>query len=184
MKAMKQHRIVRLLCAVVAAGTVVILAGCASAAHKESMAAAPLASTKKLPYTVAVTTAGGQETGAMDSSNVANADLKAAIEESITRSNLFKTVVQGKGGEYDLAVTVTQLQKPMFGGAFTVTLETGWALVRTSDKAIVMRKAIKTSHTAEFSDSMVGVTRLRLAVEGAVRKNISEGLQSISDLPL
>ena len=184
MKETKQHRIVRLLCAVVAAGTVVILAGCASAAHKESMAAAPLASTKKLPYTVSVSTAGGQETGALDSSNVANADLKAAIEESISRASLFKTVVQGKGGEYELAVTVTQLEKPMFGGAFTVTLETGWALVRTNDKTIVMRKAIKTSHTAELSDSLIGTTRLRLAVEGAVRKNISEGLQSISALPI
>ena len=64
------------------------------------------------------------------------------IEESITRSSLFRSVVQGKGGEYDLSVTVTQLQKPIFGGAFTVTLEAGWALVRTSDKAIVMAVAM------------------------------------------
>jgi len=181
---MKQQLVVRLFKAFVAASAIAILAGCASGAHREGMAAAPLASTKKLPHTVSVTAAGGQETGAMDSSNVSNADLKAAIEDSITRSNLFRNVIQGRGGDYDLAVTVSQLEKPIFGGAFTVTVEAGWSLVRTSDKSVVLRKAIKTSHTAEFSDSLVGTTRLRLAVEGAVRKNITEGLQTIAALPI
>ena len=163
---------------------VVLLAGCAAPAHKENMAAAPIASTKKLPYSVHVETKGGSETGVMDSSNVSSADLKAAIEASITKSNLFKSVVQGKGGDYDLTVTVTQLDKPIFGGAFTVTLETGWSLTKVSDKSVVMRKAVRSSHTAQLSDSLVGVTRLRLALEGAVRNNISQGLQAISDLPL
>ena len=182
---MKQNRFTRLLWAVAAAGAVLVLGGCATAAHKENMAAAaPLTPVKKLPYSVSVTAAGGQETGALDSSNVANADLKAAIEESISRSSLFKSVVQGKNGDYDLVVTVTQLDKPLFGASFTVTVEAGWSLVRASDKSVVMRKAIKTSHTAAMGDSLVGTTRLRLAVEGAVRKNISEGLQAISALPI
>lgn len=129
-------------------------------------------------------TRGGSETGVMDSSNVSSADLKAAIETSITKSNLFKSVVQGKSGDYDLTVTVTQLDKPVFGGAFTATLETGWSLTKVSDKSVVMRKAVRSSHTAQLSDSLMGVTRLRLALEGAVRNNISQGLQAISDLPL
>lgn len=164
---------------------VAALAGCAAApAQKEAMTATALPSTKKLPYTVTVETRGGQETGAMDSSNVSNADLKAAIEASITQSGLFKSVVPGKDGDYELSVTVTQLSKPVFGGAFTVTLETGWSLVRARDKSVVMRKAVKSSHTAEMSDAFVGATRLRLALEGAVRKNIAEGLQSIAALPI
>jgi len=163
---------------------IVLLAGCAAPAHKENMAAAPVASTKKLPYSVHVEAKGGAETGVMDSSNVSSADLKAAIEASITKSNLFKSVVQGKDGDYDLTVTVTQLDKPLFGGAFTVTLETGWALTKVSDKSIVLRKAVRSSHTAQLSDSFIGVTRLRLALEGAVRNNISQGLQAISELPL
>lgn len=179
-----QQRIVRLAAAVAAAVALAGLAGCAAPAHQANMEAEALAPAKKLPYTVSVQTAGGQETGVMDSSNVSNADLKAAIENSITRTSLFKSVVQGRNGEYELNVTVTQLDKPLFGGAFTVTLETGWSLVRASDKSVVMRKAIKTSHTATMGESLVGVTRLRLALEGAVRKNISEGLQSISALPI
>jgi hypothetical protein len=179
---MKQ--LTRGLGALALAAAVIGLAGCASGAHKENMSAAPTVPLKKLPYAVSVDTRGGAETGAMDSSNVSNADLKAAIEASITQSSLFKSVVQGKSGDYELTVTVTQLEKPLFGGAFTVTLETGWSLVKTSDKTIAMRKAVRTSHTAEFSDSLIGATRLRLAVEGAVRKNISEGMQAISNSPL
>jgi hypothetical protein len=178
------NAITKRLVAATLAVAIVLLAGCASGAHKENMAAAPLATTKKLPYSVYVEAKGGAETGAMDSSNVSSADLKAAIEESITKSNLFKSVVQGKGGDYDLTVTVTQLDKPLFGGAFTVTLETGWALTKASDKSVVMRKAVRSSHTAQMSDSFVGVTRLRLALEGAVRNNIAQGLQAISELPL
>jgi hypothetical protein len=180
----RTHNIARLLGSVLVAITVAGLAGCASPAHKENMTAAPLASTKKLPYSVSVDARGGQDTGAMDSSNISNADLKSAIETSITQSNLFKSVVQGKNGDYDLTVTVSQLTKPMFGGAFTVTLETGWSLVRTSDKSVVLRKAVRSQYTAEVSDSLVAVTRLRLAVEGAVRKNITEGLQAVADLPI
>jgi hypothetical protein len=160
------------------------LAGCAAPAHKENMAASATAATKKLPYSVRVEAKGGSETGAMDSSNVSNGDLKSAIESSIAKSSLFKAVVQGKDGDYELTVTVVHLAKPMFGGAFTVTLETGWSLIKVSDKSVAMRKAVQSSHTAELSDSLVGVTRLRLAVEGAVRNNITQGLQAISELPI
>jgi hypothetical protein len=180
MNTVNARRIGALLLAAAAAA----LAGCAAPAHKENMSATPAIAVRKLPYTVQVEARGGAETGAMDSSNIANADLKAAVETSISKSSLFKSVVQGKGGDYELTVTVTQLTKPMFGGAFTVTLETGWSLVKTSDKSIAMRKAIKSSHTAELSDSLIGVTRLRLAVEGAVRNNVSQGLQAISELPI
>lgn len=171
--------------AIVLVAAVAALAGCAAPAHKENMTvAAPVASSKKMPYSVTVDAKGGAETGAMDSSNVSNADLKAAIESSITQSSLFKSVVQGKAGDYELTVTVTQLTKPMFGASLTVSMETGWALVKTSDKSIVMRKAIRSAHTAGLGDSLVAVTRLRLALEGAVRSNISQGMEAIAALPI
>jgi len=179
-----KKQIMQRAAAVVLAVAVAALAGCATPAHKENMSAAPAVAVKKLPYSVRVETRGGAETGALDSSNVSNADLKAALESSISTSGLFKSVVQGTNGDYELTVSVTQLEKPLFGGAFTVTLETGWSLVKVSDKSVALRKAVRSSHTATMSDSFVGVTRLRLAVEGAVRNNISQGLQAISELPI
>jgi hypothetical protein len=181
---MTWRTLARALTALGLAAAVGGMAGCAAPAMKENMAAAPIAASRKLPYSVSVDARGGSETGPVDSSNVSNADLKAAIEASILQSSLFRSVVQGKTGDYELTVTITQLSKPTFGGSFTVTLETGWALVRRSDQAVVMRKAVKSAYTARLSDAFVGVTRLRLAVEGAVRQNITEGLQAIAALPL
>ena len=56
--------------------------------------------------------------------------------------------------------------------------------VKASDKSVVMRRVVKSENTASMGESIVAVTRLRLAVEGAVRKNIAEGLQAISALPI
>lgn len=47
-----------------------------------------------------------------------------------------------------------------------------------------MRKSITSSYTASMGDSLVGVTRLRLAVEGAARNNIKQGLEAIAAMNL
>lgn len=163
---------------------IVGMTGCASPATREAMSAQNLTLAKKHPYDVSVNTRGGNETSAMDSSNISDADLKAAIESSIAESKLFKSVIQEKGGDYELSVTVTQMSKPIIGASFTVDLETGWSLVKTSDQSVAMRKVIKSSHTATMGDSLLGAARLRMAVEGAARKNIAEGLAAISALDL
>lgn len=163
---------------------VVALSGCASSANREGMTVQNVQSFKKFDRTVAVKTGGGSETGAMDSSNITDADLKAAIEDSITQSKVFKSVIQGKDSDYELAVSIVQLDKPVFGLSFTVNMEAAWVLSKQSDRSVVMKKSVKSSHTATFSDSAVGVTRLRLAVEGAAKKNIEQGLQEISGLSL
>jgi hypothetical protein len=135
---------------------------------------------KQHAASVGVEVAGGSETGALDSSNIANADLRGAIESAITQSRLFDKVVQAPSGDYALTVTIIQLSKPMFGGTFTVDLEAGWSLVRATDKRAIWRQVIKTSGTATMSDSFVGVTRLRMAVEAAARANVQQGLGAIA----
>lgn len=170
--------------ALVAVAGAILLAGCASPANRADMTPAAIQSAKKNPYSLSVKAIGGNETSAVGSSEISNEDLRAAIESSVTSSSLFKEVVQGKSGDYELSVTVTKLTKPMFGTSFTVDMEAGWTLVKASDKSIVMRKSITSSHTATMSDAFVGVTRLRLAVEGAARNNIKSGLEQIASLNL
>lgn len=162
------------------------IAGCATPADKKAMTVSALAAAtgKQYPYSVSVATSGGSATGAMESSNIDNADLKAAIEASIKETRLFKEVMQGKDGQYELTVNVIQLSKPSFGLTFTVDLEAGWTLVRASDKQVVYRRALKSSGTAGFSDAFAGVVRLRLAVESAAKANIAQGLAAIAELNL
>jgi hypothetical protein len=165
--------------------TVVALAGCATPADKKAMAVDKTASVaKKHPHGVAVTVRGGAETSAAGSSNISDADLKAAIEASIKETQVFREVVQGRAGQYELAVNVIQLSKPTFGFSFKVDMEAGWTLTRLSDGQVVYRKAISSTHTASASDAFVGTTRLRLAVEGAAKANIAQGLTAIGALDL
>lgn len=171
-----------LLLALLAAA--LILGGCASPADRAAMTPQNLVVAKHHPYSLRVQTGGGAETGAMDSSNVADADLKAAIEAAVIQSKLFKTVVQGSDGDYELSVRVTSLSKPLFGGTFTVDMETAWSLTKLSDRSVAMRKSVKSSGTATMSDAFAGVTRLRLAVEAATRNNIAQGLTAIAELNL
>lgn len=157
------------------------LAACASAPTREAMSVRTPAA-KSYPYSVSVQTRGGGQTDQVTGANISNEDLKAAVESSIVESKLFRSVAQGKDGDYELSVTITQLSKPTFGLSFTVEMETGWALTRASDKTVAIRKVVRSSNTATMDDAVVGGTRMRLAIEGAVRKNITEGLQAIAAL--
>ncbi len=49
---------------------------------------------------------------------------------------------------------------------------------------VTMRESIKSSYAATTGDAFAAVTRIRLAVEGAAKNNIRDGLQKIAELPL
>lgn len=161
-----------------------VLGGCASPADRSAMTPQNITVSKHFPHSLRVQTSGGAETGAMDSSNVSDADLKAAIEDAIAQSKLFKTIVQGSNGDYELSVRVVSLSKPLFGGTFTVDMETAWSLTKASDRSVALRKSVKSSGTATMSDAFAGVTRLRMAVEAATRNNIEQGLKAVTELNL
>lgn len=160
------------------------LAGCASPADRAAMTPQGMVVSKHFSNSLKVQTHGGSETSAGGSSNISDADLKAAIEDAVSQSKLFKSVVQGAGGDYELTVGVTTLSKPLFGATFTVEMETGWSLVKVADRSVVMRKAIQSTGVATMGEAFAGVARLRLAVEKAANENISKGLQAIAELNL
>jgi hypothetical protein len=163
---------------------VTVLTGCATPASREAMQPKAVTSARTHPYSVAVKTAGGSETAATGIPNVSDAEFKAAIEKAIVDSGLFGSVVDDAGSDYELTVTIAQMKKPFFGASFTVSMEAGWLLQETSDKSIVMRQAVQSSFTATMADSLIGVSRLRIAVEGAARENIAAGLKEIAALSL
>jgi hypothetical protein len=72
----------------------------------------------------------------------------------------------------------------MMGFNMTVTLETNWTLSRKSDGKVVWQKAIPSTFTAKAGEAFAGVTRLRLANEGAARTNIEQAIKEISALDL
>lgn len=178
------HHTLRRAGALALLAVVVALAGCASPANRDAMTTTSVASSKKLPFSVSVKTGGGSETNPLWSADISDDDLRAAIEKSITQTALFKEVVKGKTGDYELSVSIVKLSKPTFGAAFTVDMEAGWSLVKLSDNSVAMRRVVKSTYTGGAFDSLVGTTRLRMAVEGAARNNIKQGLEAVSALNL
>jgi hypothetical protein len=172
---------IRRLMGIVAAATVIALTGCAAPASKEAMEVPALPTTKRFAHSVQVKTIGGSETQAGGGTNVSDSDLKAAIEASISKAQLFSTVMQGKGGDYELSVVLTNINKPMMGFSMTVDVEAGWSLTRVSDRTLVMRKQVQSTHTVGATEAFAGVKRVQMALEGAVRKNIEQGLLAIAE---
>lgn len=170
--------------AAVLIGVVAVLSGCASPASKEAVVAHGIAIDMHHQKTVSIVTNGGSETGALDTPNISNEDLAAAIEESITENKLFTQVIHDGDSDYLLSVNIVSMTKPLFGASFTVRMEAAWSLSEQKTKQVVMRESITSSYTATMGQALVAVTRLRLAVEGAVRENIKQGLTKISQLQL
>lgn len=167
--------------AVVAAG----LGGCASPAQPTAMIAIPDKTVSRHAGSVALQVTGGSSTTVTSASQIANEDFAAALAESIRRAGLFAQVLNAPGtAAYTLDVAIVRLEQPMFGFSMTATLETNWTLVRRSDGAILWRKAIVSSHTAATGEAIAGVKRLRLATEGAARKNIQEAIEQLGTLTL
>jgi hypothetical protein len=161
-----------------------VLGGCASPATYEAMVPTTLTSVKKHPRTVSVDVSGGQETSGAGKPQISNDALRQALAEAITKSQAFTKVVEGKGGNYLLTVSIFNLQQPSFGASFNVKMEAGWTLRRADTGATVWQESIRSEHTATMGDAMAAVTRLRLATEGAARNNIANGLQRMSQLNL
>jgi hypothetical protein len=161
-------------------GCAALLGGCAASMTHENMVPPTIATAKKHAATVSLDARGGSDEGLKISNNT----LKQALAESITKSQVFSKVVEGSGGRYLLTVSMSNLEQPMFGASFTVKMEAGWTLRRADTGAAVWQESIKSEHTATMGDAMVGVTRLRMATEGAARNNIANGLAKISQLNL
>jgi uncharacterized protein YcfL len=160
------------------------LVGCSTPATRGAMTPQGIVVSKHNPYSVHVQTSGGAETSATSGSNISDAELKASIEDIVIQSKVFKSIVQGAGGDYELSVRVVSLSKPLFGATFTVEMEAAWSLTKQADRSVLMRKSVKSSGKATMGEAFVGANRLRMAVENAARDNISQGLMAVGELKL
>lgn len=167
-----------------AIATALFLTGCASPVTHEAMVPATIQLAKQHAATVTVSTGGGKETNPAWKSQISDEALKQALVESINKNKAFSQVVEGKGGTYLLNVTIFNLTQPNFGLSFTVGVEMGWTLTKADTGAVVWQESIKSEHTATTSDAFAGVTRLKMATEGAARNNVAKGLEKISALSL
>jgi hypothetical protein len=163
---------------------IVVLSGCASPATHQGMIPATFETVARHPHSVSVYVTGGQETNSMWISQISDSAFSQALVESITKSQVFTHVIEGRGGDYLLTVLLASMDQPSFGGSLTVRMEAGWTLKNAATGAVVWQESVHSSHTATMGDAFIGAERLRLATEGAARNNIRLGLGKISGLKL
>lgn len=161
-----------------------LLAGCATPTSYEAMVPSSVDTDRRHAQSVGIGVTGGQETDAAGKPQISDDAFRQALTEAINRSRTFSRVVQGRGGDYLLTVSLFTLDQPSFGLSFTVKMEAGWTLQRASGGAPVWQESIRSEFTATTRDAFAAVTRLRMATEGAARVNIAQGLAKISRLNL
>lgn len=163
----------------------VSLQACATGARSEAMRPqTPAAIAKRHAANVRVAVSGGKETNPLWKSEISSDAFGEALFEAMKQSAIFSDVRSGVPSDFLLEVVLLDVDQPLIGASMTVTLTARWSLVSGKTNQTVWKSDIVKAYTAGAFDAFAGVTRLRLANEGAARENIRAGLEEISRLTL
>lgn len=119
---------------------------------------------------------GGSETIPFLVSQVSDSDFKAALEESLKNAGYLSK----EQPEYKLSAHLVNLEQPFIGFNFTVRATVDYKIVAVSNNQAVFEETIESAYTTKVSDSLIGVSRLRIANEGAIKRNIELMLKKLS----
>jgi hypothetical protein len=122
---------------------------------------------------------GGQKTNPLWTSEISSEAFSGAVRGSLQAQGLLSD-----DGRYKLVVNMLKVDQPIFGLDFEVTTHVQYLLTDSATQSIVFDETIIAPHTATFKDAFVAVKRLRLANEGAGRKNIEALLDKLSALQI
>lgn len=182
MKLSIRNVLLSIICVVMVVGGV---SGCAASPAKSTgMTVRNAKIQKQHPYSVKIVVEGGSSTDPLGFTPVSNEAFAEAVANSIIGLKLFSEVRNDGGGDYLLSIQIFSIEQQPIGFNLTTYVEVGWSLVDVVTGKRVMRKIINSSYTATAGEAFAGVKRIRLATEGAVRKNIEEGIQEIAKLDL
>lgn len=161
-----------------------LLAGCASPARIDRMVAATegrtidaVARSSLRANTSVNSVIGGKETNPLWISNVSGADFERALEESLKAAGLLSQNRQAS--EYQINADLVKMDQPLFGIDMTVTAHVKYELIDRKNGTAVYKKELRIPFTATMGDAFLGVERLKIANEGAVKSNIKTFIEEI-----
>ena len=126
------------------------------------------------------TVGGGEETNPALVSKVDNAALADAVRRALKMSGLLGN--SPDHAPWRLKVFLVELKYPGTGFTTTVDSFVRYTLIRAADKATAFDDIVTASFTATVGDVYVGIERLKVANEGAIRANIQAFLTRLSSL--
>lgn len=154
--------------------------GCPPIVKTEGMTAKVTGSHGQGTADVLVTVFGAAEHSDRKAVQFTNERFAQALATSLERSGLFRKAFLDTPGQYQLQANVTDVQEEVLGINLTASMTVSYVLASMSPKALVWEKTITSSHTAGIGDSVISITRLQMATEGAARKNIEEVIHDLT----
>jgi hypothetical protein len=119
---------------------------------------------------------GGHTINPLLASEISNANFKAALTKSLQNAQLYQKITPGK---YSLKATILRFERPLVGLDFKSSLTVNYKLYTANKEKPLFDKTISSSYIAKVSDSLIGVTRLKIANEGAARENIKQLIRDL-----
>lgn len=116
------------------------------------------------------TVSGGGKTNPLWTSNVAPDQFSTALESSLKGAGHLAD--SADAASYEITAQLTKLDQPMVGLDMSVTSTVQYKAAPVAGGPSLFDKAVAATGTAKFGEALVGVERLRLANEAAVRENI------------
>lgn len=160
----------------------VVLSGCAAPARIDKMTAVASTQQRTAPTPLRSNVAvrdvtGGKETNGMGASNIGNSEFEQALEASLRDAGLLSAGKQA--GKYTLIAHMEDVIQPMFGASMTVTVTVSYSLVERATGKEVLNRRVSLPYTAAWDAAFVGVERVRIANEGAVKANITKLIEEL-----
>ena len=121
---------------------------------------------------------GGEESDSWATS-ISNADFKSALIASMSSASLLSTA---NAARFKVRVTLVSLDldQRFLGVDMKVTASVRYVVVDAKSGAGIMNEVITTAFTGELRHSAIGTTSLRLACEGAARKNLAGFIEKVN----
>lgn len=135
-----------------------------------------ISETSSLRKSIAVVeVSGGKETNPLWTSQVDDAAFKEALEQSLT----LHAMIAETSPRYKLEAKLLELDQPFGGFNMTVGSRVFYRLADAVSNERVYETEIDCEYTAELSDAFLGYERLKLANEGAIKKNIALFIEAL-----
>ncbi len=159
------------------------VSGCASAAKPEAMVVTTAPGGKAFPsplmHAMCVrNVTGGEKTNALWVSKVDNDGFRNALNFSLASAGL--NAPAANSCPFSIDVNLLGLSQPSMGFDMTVTAHVNYKVYDSKAQPVLL-ETIDSPFTATMKDAFVGVERLRMANEGAIRTSIQSFFGKLQD---
>jgi len=161
------------------------LSGCAFPATKYGMIVTDYTAPKQIGEKIFVKESTGGRSFILPfflMTNIPNDNFSEAVKESLLNSRAFSALSSNWGDDWGLEIEIIGVDKPMFEFDSTVTTTIKYSLYRKGKK--IHETTISERGTAKVSESLIGIQRLRIAIEYSAKANVKNFIAELSTVSL